>query len=96
MGRRWRRQRSGQACLPLARAHFSLPASLPALLPASIDGSCCRPAEVESKVLEAEATFSHWSLFNRFVMAAQMLDAADAAGASQRGRAWAGAGRGPM
>ena len=43
-------------------------------------------------MLEAEATFSHWSLFNRFVMAAQMLDAADAAGASQRGRAWAGAG----
>lgn len=31
-------------------------------------------------MLEAESTFSHWSLFNRFIMAAQMLDAADAAG----------------
>ncbi|PSC73883.1 ABC transporter A family member 2 isoform B [Micractinium conductrix] len=41
--------------------------------------------EVESKVLEAEATFSHWSLFNRFVMAAQMLDAADAAGPAGMG-----------
>jgi hypothetical protein len=33
-----------------------------------------------SKVLDLEGTATHWSLFNRFVMAAQMLDAADAAG----------------
>lgn len=33
------------------------------------------------KVLEAESTYGNWSLFNRFVMAAQLLDACDAAGA---------------
>lgn len=30
------------------------------------------------KVLEAEATYSNWGLFNRFVLASQLLDAADA------------------
>ncbi|KAI3425011.1 hypothetical protein D9Q98_008393 [Chlorella vulgaris] len=41
--------------------------------------------EVMDKVLDAEANNTHWSLFNRFVMAAQMLDAADAAGATGMG-----------
>ncbi|EFN54548.1 hypothetical protein CHLNCDRAFT_135335 [Chlorella variabilis] len=36
--------------------------------------------EVLEKVLQEESQNTHWSLFNRFVMAAQMLDAADAAG----------------
>ena len=53
------------------------------------------PAEVMSKVLELEGTAAHWSLFNRFVMAAQMLDAADAAGEHTQGvHAAAGMGMG--
>ena len=53
------------------------------------------PAEVMSKVLELEGTATHWSLFNRFVMAAQMLDAADAAGEHTQGvHAAAGMGMG--
>ncbi len=32
------------------------------------------------KVIEAESTYTHWSLFNRFCMANDILDAADAAG----------------
>ena len=32
------------------------------------------------KVITAEATYTHWSLFNRFCMANDILDAADAAG----------------
>ncbi|KAL4424419.1 hypothetical protein ABPG77_005662 [Micractinium sp. CCAP 211/92] len=37
-------------------------------------------SEVMEKVLVAESEYDHWSLFNRFIMAGQMLDAADAAG----------------
>lgn len=33
----------------------------------------------------AESEYDHWSLFNRFIMAGQMLDAADAAGGSLDG-----------
>ncbi|PRW45423.1 Carbohydrate-Binding Module Family 45 [Chlorella sorokiniana] len=36
--------------------------------------------EVFEKILVAESEYTHWSLFNRLVMAAQLLDAADAAG----------------
>ena len=32
------------------------------------------------QVLTAEGTYDHWSLFNRFIMANDILDAADAAG----------------
>ena len=32
------------------------------------------------KVLGLEGEASHWSLFNRFVLAGQLLDAADVAG----------------
>ena len=32
------------------------------------------------KVITAESTYTHWSLFNRFCMANDILDAADAAG----------------
>jgi hypothetical protein len=42
-----------------------------------------KPPELGSlvdKVIEAEASSSHWSLFNRFLMANEILDAADAAG----------------
>ena len=31
-------------------------------------------------MLTAEGTYDHWSLFNRFIMANDILDAADAAG----------------
>ena len=42
------------------------------------------------KVIEAEATYTHWSLFNRFCMANDILDAADAAGDDHPSRcAWA-------
>jgi hypothetical protein len=37
-------------------------------------------SDVVDKVLDAEANYSHWSLFNRFCMANDLLDAADAAG----------------
>jgi len=42
-----------------------------------------RPPGIEtvaSKVLAAEGTYSHWSLFQRFCLAIELLDAADAAG----------------
>lgn len=42
-------------------------------------------------MLQEESQNTHWSLFNRFVMAAQMLDAADAAGAL-RGAPWPASG----
>lgn len=42
------------------------------------------PAEVVEKVLAAESEYDHWSLFNRFIMAGQLLDAADAAGERAR------------
>ncbi|DBB11157.1 TPA: Phosphoglucan, water dikinase, chloroplastic [Trebouxia sp. C0006] len=38
-------------------------------------------ADVLGKVLTAEGTYSHWSLFNRFILANEILDAADSAGA---------------
>lgn len=38
--------------------------------------------EVEARVLDAEANYGNWSLFNRFCMALEVLDAADASGAS--------------
>lgn len=44
----------------------------------------CLPAEVVEQVLAAESEYDHWSLFNRFIMAGQLLDAADAAGEPQR------------
>ena len=37
-------------------------------------------ADVLGKVLTAEGTYTHWSLFNRFILANEMLDAADSAG----------------
>ncbi|GAB4821271.1 hypothetical protein N2152v2_008317 [Parachlorella kessleri] len=37
-------------------------------------------SDVLGKVIEAESTASHWSLFNRFILALQLLDAADTAG----------------
>ena len=37
-------------------------------------------ADVLGKVLTAEGTYSHWSLFNRFILANEILDAADSAG----------------
>ena len=40
-----------------------------------------------SKVITAEATYSHWSLFNRFCLANELLDAADAAGVPPLARA---------
>ncbi len=36
--------------------------------------------DLVDKVIEAESTYTHWSLFNRFCMANDILDAADAAG----------------
>ena len=40
------------------------------------------PSQVDlvDKVLVAEGTYSHWSLFNRFILVNDVLDAADAAG----------------
>lgn len=38
-------------------------------------------SDIVDKVVDMEATASHWSLFNRFCMANDVLDAADAAGA---------------
>lgn len=37
-------------------------------------------ADVLGKVLTAEGTYTHWSLFNRFILANEILDAADSAG----------------
>lgn len=37
-------------------------------------------SNVVDKVITAESTYTHWSLFNRFCMANDILDAADAAG----------------
>lgn len=39
-------------------------------------------SDVMEKVLVAESEYEHWSLFNRFILASQLLDAADAAGPS--------------
>ena len=39
-------------------------------------------SDIVDKVVNMEASASHWSLFNRFCMAIDVLDAADAAGAS--------------
>ena len=39
-------------------------------------------ADVLGKVLTAEGTYTHWSLFNRFILANDILDAADSAGAA--------------
>ena len=36
--------------------------------------------DLVDKVIQAESTYTHWSLFNRFCMANDILDAADAAG----------------
>ena len=38
------------------------------------------------QVLTAEGTYDHWSLFNRFIMANDILDAADAAGKLKQNR----------
>lgn len=37
-------------------------------------------AEVSDKALAAEGTYSHWSLFDRFCLVNELLDAADSAG----------------
>lgn len=37
-------------------------------------------SDVLGKVLTAEGTYEHWSLFNRFILANEILDAADSAG----------------
>ena len=37
--------------------------------------------DLTDKIIAAEATYTHWSLFNRFCLANELLDAADAAGA---------------
>ena len=36
--------------------------------------------DIVAKVVNAEATYTHWSLFNRFCMALEVLDAADSVG----------------
>lgn len=36
--------------------------------------------DLVAKVVNAEATYTHWSLFNRFCMALEVLDAADSVG----------------
>lgn len=41
-------------------------------------------ADVLGKVLTAEGTYTHWSLFNRFILANEILDAADSAGGHLR------------
>ena len=45
------------------------------------------PPSAESivgKVVNAEATYTHWSLFNRFCLALELLDGADSVGACFR------------
>ena len=37
--------------------------------------------DIVAKVVNAEATYTHWSLFNRFCMALEVLDAAESVGA---------------
>ena len=50
-------------------------------------------ADVLGKVLTAEGTYTHWSLFNRFILANEILDAADSAGdPSQNGAIYPSAG----
>lgn len=41
--------------------------------------------DIADKVIEAEGTYSHWSLFQRFILANELLDGADAAGAEGMG-----------
>jgi hypothetical protein len=36
--------------------------------------------EVLGRAIDAESTYSHWSLFQRFCMVLEVIDAADAAG----------------
>ena len=36
--------------------------------------------DIQSKILTAESTYSHWSLFNRFILALQLVDEADSIG----------------
>lgn len=38
--------------------------------------------DVADKIYTAEGTYTHWSLFNRFCLANELLDAADAVGGS--------------
>lgn len=37
-------------------------------------------SEVSDKALAAEGTYSHWSLFDRFCLVNELLDASDSAG----------------
>ena len=37
-------------------------------------------SDVSSKALAAEGTYSHWSLFDRFCLVNELLDASDSAG----------------
>lgn len=37
-------------------------------------------SEVSEKALKAEGSYSHWSLFDRFCLVNELLDAADSAG----------------
>lgn len=37
-------------------------------------------SDVSSKALQAEGTYSHWSLFDRFCLVNELLDASDSAG----------------
>ena len=46
--------------------------------------------DVADKIFAAEGTYTHWSLFNRFCLANELLDAADAVGELV---AWASANR---
>lgn len=39
-------------------------------------------SDITTKVLDAEATYSNWGLFNRFCLANELLDGASAAGLS--------------
>lgn len=39
--------------------------------------------EIQNKILTAESTNEHWSLFNRFVLALQLLNEADTVGESR-------------
>lgn len=41
-------------------------------------------SDITTKVLDAEATYSNWGLFNRFCLANELLDGASAAGLSWR------------
>ena len=47
---------------------------------------CALCADVVGKVIAAESSYEHWSLFNRFILALQLLDAADSAGGWQQER----------